>query len=91
MAEDMRFSLEKDSRIGYMNGMSVPPELRIGVLGCSRIARRSVIPAILKTPGWRLVAVGNRTAARAREVAEEFKVSACTLEELVAHPEIDAL
>ncbi len=87
----MRFSLEKDSRIGYMNGMSVPPELRIGVLGCSRIARRSVIPAILKTPGWRLVAVGNRTAARAREVAEEFKVSACTLEELVAHPEIDAL
>lgn len=71
--------------------MSVSPELRIGVLGCSRIARRSVIPAILKTPGWRLVAVGNRTAARAREVAEEFKVAACTLEELVAHPEVDAL
>ncbi|MFH8683652.1 Gfo/Idh/MocA family protein [Streptomyces lydicus] len=48
------------------------PPLRFGVLGCADIARRRVLPALLRTPGARLAAVASRDPGRARQVADTF-------------------
>lgn len=46
--------------------------LRIGVLGCANIARRSVIPAIKSITEYNLVAIASRTKEKASEFAAEF-------------------
>ena len=45
-------------------------DLRMGVLGCSRFAIRSMLPAIAATPGMRLTAVASRSAERAAATAD---------------------
>jgi predicted dehydrogenase len=68
-------------------------KIRAGVLGCAKIARRSVVPA-LKALGSRfeLVAVASRDAAKAAEFAAEFGCEAVTgYAALVERPDIDAL
>lgn len=47
-------------------------KLRIGVLGCAGIAKRSVIPAIIEMEGLELVAVASRTETKANEFAKLF-------------------
>jgi len=47
-------------------------KLKIGVLGCANIAKRSVIPAILSIPDLELVAVASRTVEKAKEFADLF-------------------
>lgn len=51
-------------------------KLRIGVLGCANIAKRSVIPAIKSIPDFDLVAIASRTIAKAEEFAGEFHCEA---------------
>jgi len=51
-------------------------KLRIGVLGCANIAKRSVIPAMLTIDGLELVAVSSRTQDKANEYAELFNCEA---------------
>jgi len=51
-------------------------KLRIGVLGCANIAKRSVIPAIITIPEFELVAVASRTKEKAYEFAEAFNCEA---------------
>ena len=50
--------------------------LKIGVLGCANIARRSVIPAIKSIVEFELVAIASRTRAKAEEFALEFDCEA---------------
>lgn len=52
--------------------MSALPPIRIGVMGCANIARRSVIPAILANPELRLAGVASRTPEKGREFARQF-------------------
>jgi len=47
-------------------------KLRIGVLGCANIAKRSVIPAIKSISDFELIAIASRTKAKATEFAQEF-------------------
>lgn len=47
-------------------------KLRIGVLGCANIAKKSVIPAILSIADFELVAVASRTADKVQEYANLF-------------------
>src|SRR5437588_10731697 len=67
--------------------------LRFGVLGAANIARKVVIPAILLADGVELVAIGSRSARGAELVAEAglTGVRACSYEELLADPEVDAV
>src|SRR5438105_14549977 len=67
--------------------------LRLGVLGAANIARKVVIPAILRADGVELVAIGSRSARGAELVAEAglMGVRACSYEELLADPEVDAV
>tara|TARA_Y100001936_G_scaffold230804_1_gene254200 strand:+ start:2083 stop:3108 length:1026 start_codon:yes stop_codon:yes gene_type:complete len=46
--------------------------LKFGIIGCSRIAKRSVIPAILKSEFAELEIVGSRDTKKAKEFSNEF-------------------
>ena len=46
--------------------------LKFGIIGCSRIAKRSVIPAILKSEFTELEMIGSRSPNKAKEFANEF-------------------
>lgn len=68
-------------------------KIRIGVLGCASIARRSMIPAILQLCDlFELVGIASRDTAKAAEWAAEFGCNAYDgYEQLVAAPNVDAL
>jgi predicted dehydrogenase len=69
------------------------PALRWGLLGCARIARRSLIPGIRSSTHGRLVALASRTHALARAWADEFAIPRAygSYEDLLADPEVDAV
>jgi len=46
--------------------------LKFGIIGCSRIAKRSVIPAIIKSEYAELKIIGSRSTDKAKEFASEF-------------------
>ena len=46
--------------------------LKFGIIGCSRIAKRSVIPAIQKSEYAELEIIGSRSTDKAKEFASEF-------------------
>ncbi len=50
--------------------------LKIGVLGCANIAKRSVVPAIKSISEYELVAVASRTREKAEEFAKAFNCEA---------------
>ena len=63
----------------------------MGVLGAANIARKVVIPSILRADGIRLVAIGSES-----QLGTEFastlqgRVRACSYDELLADPEVEA-
>jgi len=67
--------------------------VRWGVIGCGDIARRSGIPAILRTPRSELAAVADANAARAAEVGTHFGAShvCSSVEELLRDEEVNAV
>ncbi|MFJ8622706.1 Gfo/Idh/MocA family protein [Kitasatospora sp. NPDC093550] len=68
------------------------PVLRMGVLGCSDIARRRALPALAADPAVEVVAVASRDGAKARRFAEQFGCEAVTgYRDLVARTDVDAL
>lgn len=68
-------------------------KLGIGVLGVGEMGRRHAENLRRLVPEARLVAVADVSADRARQVAEELEIdhSFFSLEELVAHKEVDAV
>ena len=66
--------------------------LRIGVLGCGKIAQVRHIPEYAANAQVRLSAFYNPTVSRAEEMASKYGGRVCTSpEELLADPEIDAV
>jgi xylose dehydrogenase (NAD/NADP) len=65
----------------------------MGVLGAANIARKVVIPAILSADGVELSAIGSESGRGAEFVAESglTNVRACSYEELLADPSVDAV
>lgn len=69
-----------------------PPVLRTGVLGCSDIAWRRALPALVADPAVELVAVASRDEAKARRFAGHFGCEAVTgYRALVERADVDAL
>ena len=68
-------------------------KIRIGILGCAKIARRSLAPAILQLKDrFELVAVASRDADKAIEFAREFSCEAVTgYAALLARSDLDAV
>ncbi|MFC7896692.1 Gfo/Idh/MocA family protein [Streptomyces sp. NPDC057381] len=70
----------------------MPTPLRLGLLGCSDIAARRTLPALLRTPQLRLTAVAARDPGRAAGYAERFGgTPAASYEDLLARPDVDAV
>jgi predicted dehydrogenase len=46
--------------------------LRFGIIGCSRIAERSVIPAIIKSEFAELEIIGSRDSGKAKKFSNKF-------------------
>lgn len=66
--------------------------VRLGVLGCSAIARRRALPAAAEIPELEITAVASRDAAKAAEFADRFGGTATTgYAALLDDPEVDAV
>lgn len=67
-------------------------KVRIGVMGCAAIAKKSVIPAILALPEqFELVAVASRESGKADAFATEFGCKAVTGYDALLEEDIDAV
>jgi len=72
--------------------MAMNEKIRIGVLGCANIAKRSVIPAIKSISEFELVAVASRSKSKAKEFAEIFNCEAIVgYQNLLDHKNIDVI
>ncbi|NUP14904.1 MAG: Gfo/Idh/MocA family oxidoreductase [Streptomyces sp.] len=66
--------------------------VRLGILGCSDIARRRTLPAALKLPELTVTAVASRSQDNARAFAAEFGGEAVAgYEALLESPDVDAV
>ncbi len=68
-------------------------KIRYGIIGFGRFADKTIAPAIKASNNSELVAVQNRTLAKAKSVAEAHGVPLAfdSAAELVAHPDVDAV
>lgn len=72
--------------------MSPQKKIRFGVLGCSRIAKKSAIPALLDSQFAELAMLGSRSEENARACAEQFGCNSFgSYEEVLANEDIDAV
>jgi NDP-hexose-3-ketoreductase len=58
--------------------------VRIGVLGCSSVAERRVLPVLERSPRFELVAVASRSEGKASAFAQRFGCSPCGYDDLLA-------
>lgn len=65
--------------------------LRVGILGCSDIARRKFIPAMAQSSRVRLTAVSSRDSSLAEQFAVAFGCNRFSHDELLARPDIDLI
>ena len=64
--------------------------LKVGILGCAAIAKRSLAPAFYAHARFELHAIGSRSLDNARGFASLYSgVKACAYDEIVNDPEID--
>ena len=66
--------------------------LKIGIIGCSRIAKRSVIPAIIKSEFAQLEIIGSRSTDKAKEFANEFNCEKFgSYEDVISNDSVDVV
>lgn len=71
------------------NAVSQERRVRIGVLGCSDIARRRFLPALLKADNAVLAAVASRDRAKAERFSREFGGAGRSYDALLSSPEVE--
>ena len=66
--------------------------LKFGIIGCSRIAKRSVIPAIIKSEFAELEIIGSRSTDKAKEFASEFNCKKFgSYDDVISDDSVDAV
>src|SRR3989344_345270 len=66
--------------------------LKFGILGCSRIAEKSVIPAIQNCPLSKLEIIGSRSHDKAREFASQFSCNSFgTYDDVIENKGVDVV
>ena len=63
--------------------------IRVGIMGCAAIAKRSLAPAFAAHTSFQLTAIASRTAEKATEFARQYGARPCSYEELVAAEDVD--
>jgi D-xylose 1-dehydrogenase (NADP+, D-xylono-1,5-lactone-forming) len=68
-------------------------KIRWGIIGCARIAKRSVIPGIQQSETGVVAAIASRGLKKAKQTAEELNIPIAygSYEELLADPDIDGV
>ena len=65
---------------------------KFGIIGCSRIARRSVVPAIIKSEFAEIEIIGSRSMNKAKTFSNEFNCKKYgTYEDVISDDSIDAV
>ena len=64
-------------------------KIKVGILGCASIAKRSLAPAFAAHPSFDLVAIASRTPEKAAEFAVQYGASPCSYEELLERNDVD--
>lgn len=65
--------------------------IRVGIMGCAAIAKRSLAPAFAAHPSFQLAAIASRTAEKAAEFAGQYGARPCSYDELVAGDDLDLI
>ena len=66
-------------------------KIRVGIMGCAAIAKRSLAPAFAAHPSFQLTAIASRTAEKANEFAGQYGARPCSYDELVAADDVDLI
>ena len=67
-------------------------KIRIGIVGCANIAKRTIIPVLQKHEQFEVVAVASRTLIKASEFAQQFGIIAIEgYENIIKREDIDEL
>ncbi len=64
-------------------------KIKVGILGCASIAKRSLAPAFAAHPSFDLVAIASRTPEKAAEFAAQYGASPCSYEEMLERGDVD--
>lgn len=64
-------------------------QIRVGILGCANIAKRSLIPAFAKHGAFDVVAIASRTPETAAETAAQYSARPMGYDELVSASDVD--
>jgi D-xylose 1-dehydrogenase (NADP+, D-xylono-1,5-lactone-forming) len=72
--------------------MRTQKKIRFGVIGCSRVAKKSAVPAIIDSQFAELAMIGSRSPENARTCAEELGCSSSgTYEDVLNNKDVDAV
>jgi dTDP-3,4-didehydro-2,6-dideoxy-alpha-D-glucose 3-reductase len=66
-------------------------KIRIGLIGCSAIAFRSILPAIMSSESYELVMVGSRSLEKSRLFGDQFGCKFGTYEDVLEDTKIDSV
>lgn len=66
-------------------------KIKVGIMGCAAIAKRSLAPAFAAHPSFQLTAIASRTAEKANEFARQYNMCSCSYDELVAADDVDLI
>lgn len=66
-------------------------KLRVGILGCASIAKRSLIPAFAAHPSFELKAIASRSFDKVTPLATQYHCRALTYDELILSEDIDLI
>lgn len=66
-------------------------KIRVGILGCASIAKRSLAPAFAAHQSFQLTAIASRTVEKATEFAGQYNARPCSYDELVAADDLDLI
>ena len=66
-------------------------KIRFGVLGCSRVAKKSVLPALIDSQFGEPVIIGSRNLKDARITAEKYHCTCGSYDEVLNSKDIDAV
>lgn len=64
-------------------------KIRVGILGCASIAKRSLMPAFRAHPSFEIVAVASRSLDKASPLSDMYHCVACGYDELVVRKDVD--
>jgi len=72
--------------------MNSSSKIRFGILGCSRVAQKGMLPAICGSGMAELGMIGSRSAEKAKEISSRFNCTAFgTYEDVINNKKIDAV